>query len=290
MSNPRTADGTITEDPLSDLPIGAQLKISADLFTTTKPFALTSIENWDFFRGALLALHFGTSQNQRTMGSGVMVAPGVALAAKHVIEPELDEILHGPHGFICTGIAQDQIVIWRVHQITLIDNCDLALLTLTAASALPAVLSQATATTRLPRVGERVMFAGFRSETEDFTSCDSMLLSVKVAHGIVTAQHINGRDRTMLPGPVFEVESEALGGMSGGPAFDEAGFMIGLLSTSFGQGPAYFSLLWPALTEPISPIWPPGLHKTPVSLLDMDRRICGIQKPEAIIANQIWES
>jgi hypothetical protein len=73
--------------------------------------------------------------------------------------------------------------------------------------------------------------------------------------------------------------------MSGGPAFDDNGFLIGLVSSSFEgetSGPSYVSLLWPALAEPISPGWPSGFYGGATTLLQMDRRICGIQRPEAL--------
>jgi hypothetical protein len=71
--------------------------------------------------------------------------------------------------------------------------------------------------------------------------------------------------------------------MSGGPAFDERGFLVGLLSTSWeGEGPAYVSLIWPSLETRVTPSWPPGLYPAPVSLLEMDRRLCGIERPDAL--------
>ena len=63
--------------------------------STGESFKLANISNWDFFNGAVVALHFGANSSQRITGSGVLVAPGVALTARHVIEPELDQILAG---------------------------------------------------------------------------------------------------------------------------------------------------------------------------------------------------
>lgn len=86
--------------------------------------------------------------------------------------------------------------------------------------------------------------------------------------------------------------------MSGGPAFDERGFLIGLLSSSNEneQGDITFvSLLWPSLTVRVTPPWPPGLYQAPVSLLEMDRRLCGIERPDALeivpgkVFYRLWE-
>src|SRR5450432_1387180 len=103
-----------------------------------------------------------------------------------------------------------------------------------------------------------------------------------VARGKVTARYEHGRDRVLLPAPCFEVDCPAIGGMSGGAAFDEGGFAIGAVTSSIEGGPTYLSLIWPAMIETIHPMWPSGLYIKPTSLLEMDRRICGIHRPEAI--------
>jgi hypothetical protein len=62
--------------------------------------------------------------------------------------------------------------------------------------------------------------------------------------------------------------------------------LIGLLSSSFahedGLGPSYVSLLWPAFIHDVSPEWPNGVYSGPQSLLSMDRRLCFIERPEAV--------
>lgn len=79
--------------------------------------------------------------------------------------------------------------------------------------------------------------------------------NVLVATGTVSAHYPNGRDRSMLPGPCLEIGVNARGGMSGGPAFDDEGQLVGILSSSLehpdGLGPSYVSLLQPALDHPI---------------------------------------
>ena len=64
----------------------------------------------------------------------------------------------------------------------------------------------------------------------------------------------------MLPSPCIEVNMETLGGMSGGPVFNEEGRLIGILSSSFDGGPSYVTLIWDALRLSITnlpdEIWP----------------------------------
>lgn len=94
-----------------------------------------------------------------------MVAPGVALVARDVVALEdreelMKSVMQGTAGFICTAITSAGLTIWRPRQVTLIDNTDLAILTVEGASALPEVLCNGTISTRLPKVGERIVIAG----------------------------------------------------------------------------------------------------------------------------------
>lgn len=280
--------GTITVDPLRSLPVGARIGFSSELFTSDAPGGLTEIHNWDFFDGAVVGLHFGDPLSQLVLGSGVMVAPGVALAARHVVETEMEAVMQGK-GFICSAISSSGLLmIWRPQHVTLVDNTDLALLTLEYASPLPEIFRNATISTRLPRVGERIFMAGLRHEAEAEGGLATLNIGVMVAAGTVTARYEQGRDRALLPWPTLEVDCPASSGMSGGPAFDERGFLIGLLSTSLeGEKrvpipPAFVSLLWPSLATKVTPPWPPGLYRSSVSLLEMDRRLCGIERPDAL--------
>jgi hypothetical protein len=284
-TTPKRVMGTIIADPLLSLPVGAKVDFSSQLFTSDAPGGLTDIHNWDFFDGAVIGLHFGDPLNQLVLGSGVMVAPGVALAAKHVVESEMEAVMRGGAGFICTAIGSSGLMIWRPQHVALVDNTDLALLTLECASPLPKVLRNATISTRLPKVGERIFIAGVRHELEVEEESPGLNMRMMVAAGTVTERYTIGRDRVMYPWPVLEVDCHALHGMSGGPAFDERGFLIGLLSASTHAeppGPAFVSLLWPALATRVTPSWPPGLYPAPVSLLEMDRKLCGIERPDAL--------
>lgn len=215
-----------------------------------------------------------------------MVAPGVVLTARHVIEPQQEHLVSGQQEIICSAITSTGLVIWTCHEVTLMGSAGLALLMVRSASALPDVLHLATLTTRLPRVGEKLVIAGVRHHATEPTDIVAELeLSMMVAQGVVTARYANGRDRILLPSPCLEVDCPAIGGMSGGPAFDSDGFLVGSVTSSIEGvpgGPTYVSLLWPCFPEKIRPIWPDRLYKEPTSLLQMDRRLCAIHRPEAI--------
>src|SRR5262245_2818661 len=121
----REMDAIITEDPLTALPIGSQVQFNAQLFPTDVPQGLKDVNNWEFFQGAVIAPHFGDAASQRILGSGVIVAPGIALVARHLAEPETAAILTGD-GFICSAMTAAKVMIWRPHHITLIPSSDLA--------------------------------------------------------------------------------------------------------------------------------------------------------------------
>jgi Trypsin-like peptidase domain len=167
-ATPRELWGVITEDPLQGLPLGAQITFSSDLFRPNAPAGLADVRDWEFFDGAVIGLLFGAySGCRRLAGSGVMVAPGVALTARHCVtleemkeDSEMNAVMDGRAAFICVAISSAGLATWRPRQVTLVENTDLAILTVEGASALPAVLRNATISTRLPKVGERIVIAG----------------------------------------------------------------------------------------------------------------------------------
>jgi hypothetical protein len=177
--------------------------------------------------------------------------------------------------------------------VTTLPDSDIAILGLVLNSAMPPdrTLRQIIMSTRLPKVGDRVQIVGFRANSatrlldggERGYGTDAMLL---VSAGVVKERYPQGRDRAMLPWPVLEVDCPSWGGMSGGPVFDEHGHLVGLLCSSFsvddGDGVSYVSLLWRALTAEFEGGWPEQAFQGKRALLELDARICRIERPEAI--------
>ena len=283
----RTAGGQITEDPLRDAPVGARLQMRASLFEGKPNSAsLSDVANWDFFQGAVVSIHFGAHKKQRILGSGVLVAPGIVMTARHVVEPQEQQLRRGEQEIICSGITTRGLVLWRCRGVTLVGNTDIALLMVEAASELPEVLHLVTLTTRMPRIGENTTVVGMRHLDDASIDIGSEInLSMKAAVGRVTARYEQKRDRALLSHPCFEVDCAAIGGMSGGPAFDNDGFLLGVIATSLegdAPGPTFLTMPWPAFAETINPIWPSGFYKGPTSLLQIDPRVCGIHRRDAI--------
>jgi S1-C subfamily serine protease len=290
----QVATGRVTEDPAENAPVGYQLHFEAKLFHPMFPGRVGAPRDWSHFEGVLLSLDFAVGLRHSLEGSAVLISPGVALAATHVIEPWRERLTSGEAEAVALGIANNEIVIWRVREVTMIDNTDLTILALSLASDAPhdTRFSLAAISTRFPSIGEKVMSVGFRSAHTTYEMhAPGFNYSglVKIGVGEVTARYPTRRDAHLLPWPTIEIACSTSGGMSGGPAFDSKGFLIGILSSSFDtddeKGPSYVSLLWPALTTKIRVGWPGGLIKTPVSLLDLDRRVCAIDRPEAVALN-----
>ncbi len=150
----------------------------------------------------------------------------------------------------------------------------------------------ATISTRLPKIGERLLISGFRAGANEFEvgrqgGSDELTGSIVISTGVVTAIYLEGRDRYLIPWPVLEVNCPSLGGMSGGPIFDLNGKLVGILCSGVdseieNEGTSYVSMLFPALSIEFEGWWPEQLFQGRQSLLDLNNRGCFIDKPSAL--------
>jgi hypothetical protein len=270
-------------DTLTFKPIGAKL---LDEDTTVY------MENLGAFDGAVLSFHFASDTQHDVDGSAVLVAPGIALTAKHVIEPHIEWLMAGEKHSLCVGVTKGQMNVWGVRQVTMLPHADIAILGLELRSAMPPdrTFRQAVISTRLPKIGDRVQIIGFRAneatrvlDGKQGYSVDAKLL---VSAGVVKERYPIRRDSVMLPWPVLEVDCPSWGGMSGGPVFDDRGHLIGLLCSSFTQdsddGVSYVSLVYPALVVKFQGGWPAAAFQEERTLLEMAPKVCAIERPEAV--------
>jgi hypothetical protein len=280
----RKVVGKIIPDPAARLPVGARLGFKPEVFPVGSPRGEYTVDNWDHFGSVLLELQVFDGDTLFVHGSAVLVAPGVALAARHVIEPVWSRLcVEGGASLSCGSITSSQLMMWHCRRVTFVANSDLAVLVLSYASELPPenIFRMAVITTRLPKVGEQVSMVGFTAAKEGFPFEPlgaSAQGHVRVSVGEITQRYPSGRDKVMVPWPAIEIASSASGGMSGGPVFDQHGLLLGIVSTSLGAedhvGPSYVSLLWPALVTPIEAEWPNGVHTPGRSLLELDALCC----------------
>jgi len=284
--------GIVTADPAGSVPAGTTLRFKSVPITTDFRGTTATINNWQFFEGVVLSISFADQAFHYVEGSAVLIAPGVALCASHVIRPRMSELLAGTTGTMCQGLASHGLLLWHIRKVTEVPNTDITILGLELASAFPPenLFLQATLTTRTPKVGEELLLCGFRAAASAFSIKEGSPIEttgeVRISRGAVTKRYPKGRDSSMVPWPVVEVACPARGGMSGGPVFDSGGTLIGLVCSSVEisehEGVSYVSLLWPAMTAQFESTWLKGMLPSPATLLQLDRRICPIIRPEAI--------
>jgi hypothetical protein len=150
----RRVFGTVTPDPAAFLPVGAKLHFKPELFPVGTPPGEYTVDNWDHYAGVLLHLQIADKQTVFVHGSAVLVAPGIALASRHVIEPYFSLMCAGGATVTCESITSSHLMMWRCRKITFVDAAsDLAILVLSYCSDLPEenVFKLASITTRTPQ-------------------------------------------------------------------------------------------------------------------------------------------
>lgn len=286
------AYGVITADPAASVAKGTTLRFKPTPVITDFKGKTATLNNWHFFEGLVLSISFSDGASHYVEGSAVVVAPGVALCATHVIRPRLQELIAGTTGAMCQGLASHGVLLWHIRKVTEVPSTDITILGLELASAFPPenLFLQAMLTTRTPKIGEELLICGFRASAPAFPVKAGEPIEttgeVRISRGPVTNRFPHGRDSSMVPWPVIEVACPVRGGMSGGPVFDESGHLIGLVCSSLDisedEGVTYVSLLWRAMTAQFESGWLKGVLPPLASLLELDRRICPIVRPDAI--------
>ena len=196
------------------------------------------------------------------------------------MEPHIEALLSGRIGCLATGASKEGLQAWRVSKVNEVPNTDIYILGLALSSQVPksGIFHRAVVSTCVPEAGESLTLCGFRLDhTEAEIAGQAMVLhfagNLLCCRGEVSQVFPQGRDRAMLPWPSVEVRCPAWGGMSGGPVFNAHGHLVGLVCSSFSDeehsGPAYVSLLGPALTQGFSGGWPMDMSDGSKSLIDL---------------------
>jgi hypothetical protein len=200
---------------------------------------------------SIVAVTALTSEGPLVLGSGVMVGPGLALLATHVLEEFAQQDLHpmlltflpqGTRAWLIkassTASSPSAFVDGSVFSDISLVSCSLN------SEAHPSTpLRLAPMRIALPLLGERLWAFGYRhGHVRNAVAHVTPL----VTSGLVTAQFPYGRGERM-PAPCIEVAMDTRGGMSGGPVVNADGDLIGIVSSSFDGGPSYVTLIWDAL-------------------------------------------
>jgi hypothetical protein len=293
--------GSMVSNPFEGADQNVPINIEQGIFVPNDPPGVYVVNNMAHYNGALLSVHFLTDEWSTVEGTAVMVAPGIAFSAAHVIEPLMPHIMAKQLRVVCVGYTSTGPRYWRVGYVTKINNSEIVILALKYATALPADgrFVQTMITTRLPGIGEQVMIAGIRASREHVEADADFAFpilagnikygaDVWIAVGEVTQHHLSGRG-AMAPSPAIEVACSTPGGLSGGPAFDKHGKIFGILSASMsiadpddGRGPSQISMIWPGLAMTVSPAFLERFMPASFRLLDLDDRLCGIDRRDVI--------
>jgi trypsin-like peptidase len=295
IENSNYFPGKIVLNPFKGVDPSRTFTIQPGIFVPNDPPGAYYVSNMAHYEGMVLSVHFFTDKWSRVEGSAVMVAPGIAFTAAHVVEEHLRAVVGDKKKMMCVGYTSSGSRIWRVAQIEQINGTDLMILSLELNSALPAdnEFRQADITTRLPGIGETLMIAGFRASNEYVASDEEMNfprengrilwgVDLLCSVGLVTAFH---RERIgLIPTPTLEVGCSTPGGVSGGPAFDKNGKVVGILSTSTdnidGTSHSLVSLLIPGLALPIRRTFLAQGATERIRLIESD--ICSIDRRDAV--------
>lgn len=289
--------GTYLPPTPNSIPRGTTLQFGSFFATVDGDAKGLGVSPLHVFNGAVLSLHFQSGGVHTVEGTAIVVAPGIAIAAKHVVDPHRDALKSGKTSWMATGALHQSLTIWQPRVVHEIEGTDLCLLSLEYASPLlpETKFWHASLTTRSPALGEKVAIVGTRPRSASYQFSPDKKVRVEcdlfVVVGEVAAIYQRKRDNVMAPFPGFEVRCETIGAMSGGPVFDTSGRLIGILSTGMtsqdGDGPSYVSMIHMALGFRFKPVWLAENLGSEISLLDLKHPIVDIERADTLSVRQL---
>jgi hypothetical protein len=210
-----------------------------------------------------------------SMGSAVLFAPGMAMTARHVLdecgkaygwskENHGDFVMHALQYGSATTVFQHSVA--RVFTDAV---CDIAVLLLR--SPVESVPDAFPALSLLPPSrGEVVCAFGYPGGAVVDGQAIQVSPNGHTSRGEVLDVFVKGRDRILAPFPCFSTNLRFDDAMSGGPVFNQAGQVCGLVSRHMAleadQHYSLVALLWPASAIEVEIVWEkhPGRSKHPM--------------------------
>lgn len=275
--------GVITSNQADSLPIWSTLNFNTFPFVTKIDDWMSKIQNWEVANGIIFQIHFWGLEHQSITGSGVIVAPGIWLCAKHVIADYIEKMMIGEISCICTAIRpNNKLDIWKVIKITDDKLSDIVILGLTYITDIhDTTFYKAPISLIKPNIWEKVIIGGFRPKEYNTKQGDNIVGNLVLSYWEITEIFEHRRDSVMMPYPCFSVQSETLRWMSGWPVFNTKGSVIWILSTWFENDDiSYCSLLWPCMWINFEWWWP-VLFKG--KIIDFPDNICLIEWRDNIV-------
>jgi hypothetical protein len=293
MSAHNHLTGTVSDDPLAHLPVGTSISIEPVVVGGSDAATVPDgVVNWDFFQGALLAVGVRLPESPSVVvnGTAVVIAPGLAVTATHVLSEALPHLPSGGAEVLCIGVRSEHLDLWRVRKVSYTDTDDVAYLSLQLAS--PWVkgwsFTSLRVTTRCPRRGEKLTIFGFRlddvqTDSQDFSAAGNLYAAAGTVTGVYHPRHF----LPSLPFPTIDIACGSLGAMSGGAVLDHDGLLVGMISrgwtTDDMEGPTYAAWIVGALNRKLEIPWPPSVYGDEIHILDIPEQLLHMTGRDAIV-------
>jgi hypothetical protein len=238
--------------------------------------------------GVLLVGRDGVAPT-KAIGSGVFVAERLIMTAKHVVQgywqlygnPNVVLERQGKkladfEMFAVQALGNSAATaLWAARKVALCPYSDLALISVEPVDEL--AKTQQTLKTPIlsilpPARGEKIAAFGYAS-TSTITEEGQQVkfgLNPSTSKGVVREVYLEVRDSTLLSFPSIELETHFIGGMSGGPIFNESGELCGLICSGYDDAPvAYGVALWPITGILIDHKVPGAISPGPYTILEL---------------------
>jgi hypothetical protein len=198
-------------------------------------------------------------------GTAVIVAPYLAITAKHVIDDHWRRQQgslapsgggHGDFSIVAFQVPEaGEACLWAVRKIWPSAHTDVAFLKLEPwnEGAAKHVWRWVKINVLPPTIGSPISAFGYHASTIANGDPVQWKHQASNSFGRVEEVFVEMRDSARLDFPCFSVDAQFEGGMSGGPVFNEGGELCGLICSSLPPMPpetrhtSYVTTLWPAL-------------------------------------------
>lgn len=226
-------------------------------------------------------------QQHRVDGTAFLIGPGWAMTARHVLEEYVASI----QGIFCSSKRGDtsetrvqtafhthlllrrvdgKLQLFSALKMYFVGSGDIALLRLGAPDGFDWAPFGPYPTLNLlpPALHSRIQAIGLPSSATASETSGAIQVHTwpRAALGVVDDVHEQQRDPLTLPFPCFQCSARLDGGMSGGPVFNDAGEVCGVIVKSYAlpeeERPiGYAATLWPSTIIPFSDLPPIGNDK-----------------------------